>query len=558
MTRPFVAAIDLVGGSATAGCGCVHARDIWVVGNVRIDARSELRRALGQTVDAGGDGAAGLALVADAYRAWGDGCVERLLGDFSFAVWDAARQRVFIARDHLGVRPMYYAASSRGIVCGDTLVGVRRHLGRATRLDEIAIGDFLVFDAPADQTRTVFADVRRLAAAHALSVEASREPLLRRYWSLPVDDPLRLARMDDYTEQFRQLLRSAVADRSVPGGVGVFMSGGIDSTTLAATAAAIDSNVQAFVWAEDAVDGGEERRVASAAATHLGIAVDVHEPDAAPVAWDWETTPVREVEPTEQAWRIEALRAYYRRIGHQRAVFFHGEGPDNALYYEWRPYVRNLLRNRRFGDLAADACRYAATLRRVPLLDAVAAVGRRGRRAAARYPPWLNSAFERRVRLRDRWRDQPREPTARHPLRPAAYASLQSPLWQTLFSAYDPERTGARLDVRHPFLDLRVLRFMLSVPVVPWCRDKYLLRRAMRDALPRAVVARRKRGRPATDRDRVERRLASMPTPAIDAFRTYVDVERLASAPLLDRGDVGAVLRAKSLNRWLADLEEIQ
>ncbi len=76
-----------------------------------------------------------------------------------------------------------------------------------------------------------------------------------------------------------------------------------------------------------------------------------------------------------------------------------------------------------------------------------------------------------------------------HRLRPLAYRSFQGLLRDRLFAQSDAEVTGAAAEIRHPFVDLRVLRYMLAVPAVPWCDQKYLLRRAMRGVLPPPVSA---------------------------------------------------------------------
>jgi asparagine synthase (glutamine-hydrolysing) len=79
-----------------------------------------------------------------------------------------------------------------------------------------------------------------------------------------------------------------------------------------------------------------------------------------------------------------------------------------------------------------------------------------------------------------------------HPLRPVGHGSFDLPLWQEIFRGFDFDHTGAALEVRHPYLDLRVLRFMLQVPALPWCRAKYLVRRVARGRLPEPVRQRPK------------------------------------------------------------------
>ena len=110
-------------------------------------------------------------LILEAYRAWGDECVAHLLGDFAFATWDAARRRLFCARDHFGVRPFYYARAGEPLVFGSSLDELRRRPGVSGRLHEPAIADFLLFGYNQDPEATTFADIRSLAPGHSLVYE---------------------------------------------------------------------------------------------------------------------------------------------------------------------------------------------------------------------------------------------------------------------------------------------------------------------------------------------------------------------------------------------------
>ena len=112
------------------------------------------------------------------------------------------------------------------------------------------------------------------------------------------------------------------------------------------------------------------------------------------------------------------------------------------------------------------------------------------------FPDYLNPALESRLHLRARWEAFQRPLTSPHPVRPEGYASMLIPLWQAMFESFDAGWTGASVELRHPYVDLRMLRFLLAVPALPWCRSKHLLRRAMRGVLPRAVLRRGKEGVP--------------------------------------------------------------
>jgi asparagine synthase (glutamine-hydrolysing) len=128
------------------------------------------------------------------------------------------------------------------------------------------------------------------------------------------------------------------------------------------------------------------------------------------------------------------------------------------------------------------------------------------------------------------------------------------PLWPSFFDGLDAAYTRVPLEVAYPFLDLRMLRFLMRVPVVPWCRDKYLMRYAFRDDLPEAVTRRPKtplRGHPHCEkvrRDGMPRLAASRQLEQYGSSQRFEDVP---SSP----GQTDAALRFLALSRWLARLE---
>jgi asparagine synthase (glutamine-hydrolysing) len=236
----------------------------------------------------------------------------------------------------------------------------------------------------------------------------------------------------------------------------------------------------------------------------------------------------------------------------------YGEGPDNALRYEWRPYLAHLIRRRRFRRLLQDAFAHAASHRRIPLLPTMPRLLRRYlAHDAARpmFPDWLNRDLEKRLDVRARWRLRPATRSA-HPVRPSGYASFALPLWQALFEGFDPASTRAFMDVRHPFLDLRLLRYMLAVPAIPWCRSKYLIRQAMHGILPAAIL-RRPKSPLARDpwvecvEDQGLARL--VPAPGLDQ---YVDLGKMTRSSG-DPERFWVDFRVRSLNYWLHNVDKV-
>jgi asparagine synthase (glutamine-hydrolysing) len=108
------------------------------------------------------------------------------------------------------------------------------------------------------------------------------------------------------------------------------------------------------------------------------------------------------------------------------------------------------------------------------------------------WPGWIDAGFARAAGLRERWAEAGATPYDPRRRRPEAVARILDPGWLPILAAYDPSRSGYAAEVRHPLLDLRLIRFLLSVPPAQWYNDKALLRLWMRGRLPGRVVWRRK------------------------------------------------------------------
>jgi len=347
---------------------------VWIVADARVDARRELVAALLARDEHPAPGATDVELIARAYNVWGEACVQHLLGDFAFAVWHKSQSRLFCARDHLGVKPFFYARTGNVLAFSNTLDCLRQHPAVSDTLDDLAIADFLLFGFNQELHTTSFADIRRLPPAHVGTWSADAQGM-RRYWTLPVDDPLYFRRAGDYTDRFRELLHEAVDDRLRVRKVGVFMSGGLDSTTLAVSAhhalerrgAAFE--VHAFTSEFGAAD--DTRHYAGLVADALGI--PIHYREGTDDVWDpeWHRTSIHTPEPTGNPMNLVADRASYRRMSSYARVLFYGEGPDNALRYEWRAYVSFLLRRQQVRRLLADIGSHLVAHRRIPLLSTV-------------------------------------------------------------------------------------------------------------------------------------------------------------------------------------------
>lgn len=539
--------------------------EVWIVADARIDARQDLIARLkshGQDVALD---APDVELILRSYLVWREGCVEHLLGDFAFGIWDASQQRLFCARDHMGVKPFYYAALGPCVIFSNTLDCVRLHPSVSDRLNDTAIADFLLFNLNQDKATTTFADIQRLPPAHTATWSGSNLRL-QRYWTLPVDEPIYYRRHQDYVDCFRELLRTTVGDRIRTDRVGIFMSGGLDSTTLAASARGLlsarsgDSGVRAFTTSYQGYD--QEGEYAGMVAKSLGISIRFQSWGPERVDPNWYSGAFHTPEPVPYPASRASDMADFRAMASYSRVALYGEGPDNALRYEWRSYIGYLVRHQRW-RLPHDLCSHAVLHRRLPLLSSIPGIMRQLQRKRDKdlvppFPDWFNPDFENSLQLRTRWEQLWRNPPFTHPIRPRGYASFDLPLWQAIFESFDVAGTGAQLEVRHPFLDLRMLRFLLAVPTLPWCRSKYLLRRSMRGVLPEPVL---RRPKAPVLRDLHEERVMECGLPLLEPtcnLDRYVDTERLLRTPIRSPATFWIDFRTRSLNYWLRNNECVE
>ncbi|MGD0798122.1 MAG: asparagine synthase-related protein, partial [Acidobacteriaceae bacterium] len=213
---------------------------VWLVADARLDNRAELAGELG--IAAGELAAmADSAVLLRAWLAWGEACVQRVVGSFAFAVWDARAERWFLARDHAGDRPLYWVRTAEFFAFATTARALRGIAGVSSELDEGTLVRDLV-GLPPEYPRSRFRDVREIAPGHC--VVAGREGpgrvdvTHRRYWRIDALKPVRFARDAEYVEAFREIFDEAVRCRlRTTGGVATELSAGLDSGAVAATAA---------------------------------------------------------------------------------------------------------------------------------------------------------------------------------------------------------------------------------------------------------------------------------------------------------------------------------
>jgi len=445
-----------------------------------------------------------------AYRRWGRACLERFNGMFAFGLWDADDRSLWLVRDRLGVKPLFYADADGWLSFASEIKGVLPALRPPPQLDPEALSWFLSFNytpAPA----TCFRGIRQLLPGHWLLARPDRPVQLQRYWSLPTTlEPGRHA-----DRRLAELLDDAVRLRLVADvEVGAFLSGGLDSSAVVAwmrrhTPGPIKTFTASFTEATYD-EAPHARRVAKAlGTTHHDQSVSADDLECLPkLVWH-----------SEELTADSSMLALYRvaeRARRDVKVVLTGDGADE-LFGGYPTYLATRLA--RWYRRIPQPVRHRVirpAVATLPVSGAKASLESRLRRfvnadvrnVAAAHASWrtIFSRAEQQSLQRDvPWQDpadlyQPlvREGPPGDLVNRLLRADLQLYLPNDMLVKVDRMTMAWGLEARTPYLDYRVVEFAAQLPSSVTCaggvRSKQLLRRAVRDLLPPAVRARRKAG----------------------------------------------------------------
>lgn len=174
-----------------------------------------------------------------AYQRWGEKCPEKLIGDYVFAIWSEKEEKLFCARDHMGIKPFYYYLSDEIFLFATEIKAILEILEFTPEINEKFLAEImvLIFD---DKENTFYKDIKRLPPASNIIID-SNEHKIKQYWSLDPDLKLRLNSEKEYQEKFREIFTECVRCRlrsAYP--VGFEVSGGIDSSSVVSVAMKIN------------------------------------------------------------------------------------------------------------------------------------------------------------------------------------------------------------------------------------------------------------------------------------------------------------------------------
>jgi len=464
-------------------------------------------------------------VIVEAYKRWGTACLDRFNGMFAFAIWDTRTQRLFLARDRLGEKPLYVAAlPGGGLAFASEPRALREHPRVSGSVDPVSLGHYLALNYTIGE-RTLYAGVRRLAPAHYLVTGPGQAPVIRRYWDLAAAfrDKREFASEAAAAEELGELIDDCVRLRlvsDVP--LGAFLSGGVDSSAVVSAMARLLPPAQVHTFSMGFGEPSfDEMDVARAVARHFGLD---HKDELA------QGTPAESLEAIVRAADepladSSVVPTYYlaRFARRHVTVALSGDGGDEC-FAGYETYVADRLhRALRWlpGPVVGGVSRAADALLPVSLSKVSLDYKIRHFLAGLQLPfprahaSWRNifSTHERDSLMQPHWRDalvrerdaDPfleferhfREVSDMHYLDQGSYVDIKTWLPDDILVKVDRATMAHSLEARAPLLDHRLVEFAARLPPEWKLRGfskKHLLRLSQRQRVPAWVLNRKKQG----------------------------------------------------------------
>lgn len=517
-------------------------RDLTITADARIDNRDELILMLDLShypVDKLTDSD----IILAAYKKWGNRCPEKLLGDFAFAIWDSANQKLFCARDHFGVKPLYYYYQPGEIFAFASEIKALFCLPQVPRqLNPVRIGDYLTL-AMEDKAITTYKNVLRLPPAHSMEI-CQIEEKTHCYWTLDPHREISLESDEAYAQAFREIFTEAVRCRlrsAFP--VGSQLSGGLDSSSVTCVARNLileegKDSLHTISTIFDEVSECDERHFIDTVLAQGGLEPHYIHGD--------QTSPLSDIETILQ-YEDEAYigpNHFYPWIANKAAnelgirvvldgfdgdtTVSHGTTRLMELAYQgnWEtlveeaeaiaqlheilpypivrhyalPYLHRLLTQGQWiafiKALQLLHCHFGQSRKFLAVNFGIKPAWQKfrhrnqGSQASSTVPLWINQEFADSVHLEERTQafSLPTELTAT--LRQEHLLGLNQGIFAYTLEQVDRYAARFSLEVRHPFMDKRLIEFCLALPAEQKLSQGFgrmVMRRALAGILPEAI-----------------------------------------------------------------------
>lgn len=489
-----------------------------ITSDARIDNREELAKSLGIS-QAIKEGFPDSYFILSAYQKWGQQCVNHLLGDFSFAIWNERKQRLFCARDHIGVKPFNYYTDQKTFVFASEAQAITKVASIPHKINEGRIADFLVIELEGiDKTSTFYQEIYRLPPAHTLLVENGKFST-QCYWEPDAEKRIVLASDEDYVSAFTEIYTDAI-DKRLRGNrnVAAMLSGGVDSSSIVGIARDLhlSRTGQSFpVFSATSPADKQDCRETC----FINSVINQGGLSANSISFDQLATLNEEIsrivqtaqEPFDPMILIIAIYLLAKKSNYRVML----DGVDGDIITSLSPsYPAILLRNgeyrKAFNSMRLQSKNYYAgrfgtanilyqnirSSYTPPILRKLRAAWRK--RGNLRLPDnnLINKAFASEIQLTDRLtRSRAHGNDSLNKSIHALHAkSILHPHLTVALERYDRVAALCGIEPRHPLLDKRVIDFMMAIPweqKVKEGHSKYLLRKTSESVLNHNVCWRR-------------------------------------------------------------------
>jgi len=282
-------------------------------------------------------------VILKAFHAWGEKCVERLIGMFAFAIWDMSQRSLFLARDRLGIKPLYYALNGARLRFASTMQALLAGGGIDTQLDPIALHHHFTLHSVVPAPRTILAGIKKVPPAHWMIFTATGEVMMKRYWALDATRPQVELSEEDWLTATRAVLRRAVERHRLASDVpvGVLLSGGLDSSLLVGLLADHVEQLNTFSIGFEDVAGeiANEFEYSDLVAAHFKTR---HHQFSIPNADVLKTLPAAIAQMSEPmpSYDVTAFYLLSQKVSAEVKVVLAGQGADEVFGgYFWYPLM---------------------------------------------------------------------------------------------------------------------------------------------------------------------------------------------------------------------------
>lgn len=557
-------------------------QDIWIVFNGEIYNHAELRphlEAKGHRYRTHSD----TETIVHLYEEYGRECVQHLRGMFAFVLWDRRRRVLFAARDRLGIKPFYYRWDGKAFLFGSEIKSIFAYPGLKAEFNQSTLAEYLAFGYITSE-ETMFRGIRKLMPGHTLELSERGAPRVERYWDLTTLVDHEPQPREYYVKTYREMLESAVESHlmsDVP--LGMFLSGGLDSSAVAALATKIRGDrIQTFAvgYGEQAFSElGYARTVAEhIRSEHREVCVSRQEFFEALPHLIW-----HEDEPI--VWPSSVALYFVARLARQHVtVVLTGEGSDETLAgytrYAWtlvnsrmdhayrsvtpaglRSLVRKAIHASPLGGTLHRKLDHTFLMRDGNswpsfYYDNFFSAFSADEQTGLLTPDALTSAGDAYAGTMAAWNRSHGDLLHR-----LLYADINSYLIELLMKQ-DQMSMAASIESRVPFLDHPLVEFTTRIPAqysIHRMAGKFILKEAVEDLLPKSIVYRQKMGFPTPweywlagpQLNDIERLLSEPRTVARGLFRPEARQRLFAEHRAKSRDHGNRIWRLLNLEIWM-------